>query len=94
MAYPIGDLREWSVLNDTIMGGSSSSACRLTAEGLLLEGNIVEQGGGFVSCRSPRFQPPLNLRVLLEENQLRLFLLLPGPVLILYLVLDEIFQAL
>ena len=61
MAYPIGDLCEWSVLNDTIMGGSSSSACRLTAEGLLLEGNIVEQGGGFVSCRSPRFQPPLNL---------------------------------
>ena len=52
---------EWSSLNDTIMGGRSRAACRVDADGLVLEGELIEQGGGFVSCRSPRLQPPLDL---------------------------------
>ena len=55
------DFAEWSSLNDTIMGGSSRAGCHVSAEGLLLEGELVEAGGGFVSCRSPRLQPPLDL---------------------------------
>ena len=51
----------WATLNDTIMGGTSRAGCRLTPEGLLLEGEVVADGGGFVSCRSPRLQPPLDL---------------------------------
>ena len=35
----------WSSLNDTIMGGRSSAGCRMTDEGLLLEGELIEQGG-------------------------------------------------
>ena len=34
---------EWSSLNDTIMGGRSSAGCRMTDEGLLLEGELIEQ---------------------------------------------------
>ena len=52
---------EWSCLNDTIMGGRSRAGCHVRADGLLLEGELIEQGGGFVSCRSPRLQPPLDL---------------------------------
>ncbi len=52
---------EWTVLNDTIMGGQSSAFCHATSDGLLLEGKLIEQGGGFVSCRSPLFSPPINL---------------------------------
>ena len=55
------DFAEWASLNDTIMGGNSRAGCRTTADGLLLEGQLVEAGGGFVSCRSPRLQPPLDL---------------------------------
>ena len=55
------DFAEWASLNDTIMGGNSRAGCRTTVDGLLLEGQLVEAGGGFVSCRSPRLQPPLNL---------------------------------
>ena len=51
----------WITLNDTIMGGSSKANCCLTAEGLLLEGDVVERDGGFVSCQSPFFEPPMNL---------------------------------
>ena len=54
-------LEGWSALNDTIMGGRSRAGCRLTSEGLLLEGELIEAGGGFVSCRSPRLQPALDL---------------------------------
>ena len=54
-------LDEWSTLNDTIMGGKSQAGCRLTPEGLLLEGDVIADGGGFVSCRSPLFRPPLDL---------------------------------
>ena len=52
---------DWVSLNDTIMGGSSRAGCRVVEDGLLLEGELVERGGGFVSCRSPRLQPPLDL---------------------------------
>ncbi len=46
----------WKSLNDSIMGGSSQAGCRVSPEGMILEGELVEQGGGFVSCRSP--MPP------------------------------------
>ena len=52
---------EWESLNDTIMGGSSLANCRPTGEGLFLEGSLVEEGGGFVSCRSPIFDKPFDL---------------------------------
>jgi hypothetical protein len=52
---------EWASLNDTIMGGSSRAGCRLTPEGLVLEGEVVSEGGGFVSCRYPVYRPPLDL---------------------------------
>jgi hypothetical protein len=52
---------DWASLNDTIMGGNSRAGCRVVEDGLLLEGELIERGGGFVSCRSPRLQPPLDL---------------------------------
>ena len=52
---------EWSVLNDSIMGGMSQASCRVVPSGLLLEGNLIEKGGGFVSCKSPICSPPLDL---------------------------------
>ena len=55
------DFSNWKSLNDTIMGGSSHANCRSSERGLFLEGNLVEEGGGFVSCRSPVFHEPLNL---------------------------------
>ena len=55
------EFSEWKSLNDTIMGGSSLASCRSSDKGLFLEGNLVEQGGGFVSCRSPIFEKPLDL---------------------------------
>ncbi|MFM7269281.1 MAG: CIA30 family protein [Cyanobium sp.] len=51
----------WHPLNDTIMGGRSSGACRISPTGLVLEAHVVEEGGGFVSVRSPLFSPPLDL---------------------------------
>lgn len=51
----------WHPLNDTIMGGRSSGSCRVSSEGLVLDAEVVEQGGGFVSVRSPLFSPPLDL---------------------------------
>lgn len=51
---------EWTCLNDTIMGGSSSAGCRMSRDGLWLEGEVVADGGGFVSCRSPVFRPALD----------------------------------
>ncbi|KZR87824.1 Complex I intermediate-associated protein 30 (CIA30) [Synechococcus sp. MIT S9509] len=53
--------RDWASLNDTIMGGSSRAGCRFSDQGLVLEGEVVSEGGGFVSCRSPVFRPPLDL---------------------------------
>ena len=55
------EFSDWKSLNDTIMGGSSRANCRSSDKGLFLEGNLVEEGGGFVSCRSPIFDKPLNL---------------------------------
>ncbi len=55
------EFSDWKSLNDTIMGGSSLAICRTSENGLSLEGNLVEEGGGFVSCRSPIFEKPLNL---------------------------------
>ena len=54
---------EWTSLNDTIMGGRSRAGCRPTPEGLEFEGEVVAEGGGFVSCRSPLFRPPINLSI-------------------------------
>ena len=53
--------QDWQSLNDTIMGGKSIAICENTNSGLLFKGNIIEKGGGFVSCRSSTFKPPLNL---------------------------------
>ena len=55
------DFSNWSTLNDTIMGGSSQAICKMNPNGLLFEGNLVEEGGGFASCRSAVFAKPLNL---------------------------------
>ena len=55
------DFLSWESLNDSIMGGSSSAFCRNTSKGLLLQGELVEAGGGFVSCRSQKLSKPLNL---------------------------------
>ena len=43
------------------MGGSSRAGCRISELGLVLEGEVVSEGGGFVSCRSPVYRPPLDL---------------------------------
>ena len=51
----------WITLNDTIMGGSSIANCIACKEGLILEGKVVEEGGGFISCRSPVYKPSLDL---------------------------------
>ena len=55
------EFSNWNSLNDTIMGGSSLAKCRSSEKGLFLEGNLVEEGGGFVSCRSPIFERPFDL---------------------------------
>ena len=55
------DFDDWFSLNDTIMGGSSKAVCRTSSKGLSLEGIVVEEKGGFVSCKSPKFLTPLNL---------------------------------
>ena len=55
------DFSGWRSLNDSIMGGSSQAGCRVGPEGLFLEGELVEEGGGFVSCRSPKLMPALDL---------------------------------
>lgn len=51
----------WHALNDTIMGGRSSGSCTVGLAGLCFDGELVEQGGGFISVRSPLFSPPLDL---------------------------------
>ena len=43
------------------MGGRSQGGCQVGPAGLHFQGQLVEEGGGFVSCRSPLFSPPLNL---------------------------------
>ncbi|MEY3751210.1 MAG: hypothetical protein RLZZ11_1020 [Cyanobacteriota bacterium] len=51
----------WQALNDTIMGGRSRGSVQTTSEGLVLQAFVEPEGGGFVSCRSPVFDPPLDL---------------------------------
>lgn len=51
----------WHALNDTVMGGRSQGSCRIGLQGLEFEGTLVEERGGFISCRSPLFSPPLDL---------------------------------
>jgi hypothetical protein len=51
----------WQALNDTIMGGRSQGALQISSDGLLLQAFVEPEGGGFVSCRSPVFDPPLDL---------------------------------
>lgn len=51
----------WHALNDTVMGGRSSGTTAVGPEGLRFEGEVVEEGGGFISVRSPLFSPPLDL---------------------------------
>ena len=51
----------WASLNDTVMGGRSSGECLVNSDGLLMQAEVVAEGGGFVSCRSPVWQPPLDL---------------------------------
>ena len=55
------EFSDWESLNDTIMGGLSQASCSSSDKGLFLQGNLVEDGGGFVSCRSPIFDKPLDL---------------------------------
>jgi len=52
----------WHALNDPIMGGRSSGQIQIHSDqGLIFEGDVVEQGGGFISARSPQLSPPLDL---------------------------------
>lgn len=51
----------WHALNDTVMGGRSHGECHVGPSGLQFDGEVVSEGGGFVSCRSPLFSPPLDL---------------------------------
>lgn len=44
-----------SVINDTVMGGSSQSTVHSTPDGILFEGNVTRRGGG--GFASVRFQP-------------------------------------
>lgn len=52
----------WQALNDTIMGGRSQGHCHCGSWGLEFTAQVVRQGGGFISCRSPVLTPPLDLR--------------------------------
>jgi hypothetical protein len=51
----------WHALNDRIMGGRSSGSCQAGPAGLVFDGDLIAEGGGFISCRSPLFSPPLDL---------------------------------
>ncbi|MEB3173251.1 MAG: CIA30 family protein [Cyanobacteriota bacterium] len=52
----------WHALNDPIMGGRSSGSVAINSgDGLIFNGEVVEQGGGFISVRSPLLSPPLDL---------------------------------
>jgi hypothetical protein len=52
----------WHALNDPIMGGRSSGQVHVHSDqGLVFDGDVVEQGGGFISARSPQLSPALDL---------------------------------
>ena len=59
--FASNDFEDWFSLNDTVMGGSSEAVCRTSSKGLSLEGVVVEEKGGFVSCKSPKFSPLLDV---------------------------------
>ena len=56
--FPGSDFVDWASLNDTIMGGRSRAGCRVTSDGLVLEGSeaVVDS-----QLPLPRLQPPLDL---------------------------------
>ena len=58
---PGGTFGGWHALNDTVMGGKSRGTCTSHSAGLHFDGEVVEEGGGFISLRSPLFSPPLDL---------------------------------
>ena len=55
------DFDDWFSLNYTVMGGSSRAICKASSKGISLEGVVVEEKVGFVSCKSPIFTPILDL---------------------------------
>jgi len=60
----------WRIINDTVMGGVSSSRFGATGEGAVFTGTVsLDQGGGFVSMRSPEDRYDLS-----EGDGLRLFI--------------------
>ena len=59
--YIYRDFSQWTSLNDTIMGGSSQLSLIYNNIGLEMNGNIIEESGGFVSCCSPRFEKNVDL---------------------------------
>ncbi len=62
--FPIAtsdEFKNWKTINDTIMGGSSQAICKSGSNGLCLEGNLIEENGGFISCRSPLISPGIDL---------------------------------
>ena len=49
------DVGTWRIINDTVMGGVSSSRFEATEDGAAFTGDVsLDQGGGFVSMRSPK----------------------------------------
>lgn len=58
---PGGSFQGWHALNDTVMGGKSRGTCTTQSAGLHFDGEVVQEGGGFISLRSPLFSPPLDL---------------------------------
>ncbi|MEB3303658.1 MAG: CIA30 family protein [Cyanobium sp.] len=58
---PGGGFGGWHALNDTVMGGRSSGQCTVEPQRLRFDGEVVAEGGGFISVRSPLFSPPLDL---------------------------------
>ena len=56
------DVSAWRIVNDTVMGGVSSSAMKRSAKGwAVFTGNVsLENNGGFASARSPRLQQSLD----------------------------------
>ena len=57
------EFKNWKTINDTIMGGSSQATCKSGTAGLYLDGELIEENGGFISCCSPLFSSPFDLSV-------------------------------
>jgi len=51
---PLDDTSDWRIINDTVMGGVSTSRFETTDDGAVFTGEVsLDRGGGFVSMRSP-----------------------------------------